>query len=112
MGPQWPQNLIAVGDTTWCNKLSCVLSPATDNSFLNKYPLPPTLHPILFLLQDPTGEGEPWSQSIPMTILSLIPLLRDLLALSHVTVCSQMQNLPAPAAGRMTVEPQPHRNRQ
>lgn len=23
--PQWPQNLVAVGDTTHCNKLSCVL---------------------------------------------------------------------------------------
>lgn len=25
MDPQWPQNLVAVGDTTSCNKLSCVL---------------------------------------------------------------------------------------
>lgn len=51
-------------------------------------------------------------ESIPMKVLSLIPLLHDLLALSHVTISSQLQNLPASAAGRTTVESHNHTNQQ
>lgn len=55
MDPQWPQNLVAVGDTTHCTNCPVFFCSHRQQFPKQPPPFPYLLHPILFLLQDLQG---------------------------------------------------------